>query len=133
MITFQAYFVSIKIEKDYKNYLKKNDIIEIELMGNGIDKLYSYVVDTGGYYKEGDDLILFLQSPTKEENESYKKINNGHESPYSLMDTYQGQFWITDKNEILCKSVSTMQKYNLFKDIKTVDEFSHQMEILSNK
>ncbi len=94
------------------------------LNGDGTTVIDEGIRDSGGYFKQGDNLLLFLNK--KDGNDTlYKQYNPAryeidHKGPYIFWSSYQGRFWLNKADKIQHGKNKT--SHGLFKNLKSLDE-----------
>ena len=114
----------IRVERTLKGDLPEGKTIIQYLPGDGEDYIYSHIENSGGYYAEGDAVLLFLYEPTEEWITYYKKNNRKQYRkdktiPYQQPHA-QGRYWLDEEGNILHDR--NPFEYTLFTDCATVDE-----------
>ena len=114
----------VRVEKTLNGNIPENKTIIVFLNGDGENYYSSDVDDSGGYFSEGDKVLLFLLEHTEDWITYYKKGNpkqyrKDKMVPYHC-NVEQARFWLDEEGNILHDR--NPFGYTLFQDCATVDE-----------
>ncbi|MCL2019872.1 MAG: hypothetical protein FWG70_08965 [Oscillospiraceae bacterium] len=93
-------FSKIQVEEVISGDLKKGEHIFVPEHGNGIDYVFSPTIQSGGYLKKGDEVMLFLHKTERSEDEIIKTTNFGNYLPLYTFHPLQGRIWLDENGEI---------------------------------
>ena len=113
----------IKINTVVKGDCEIGDTIEVAQLGDGKNKIYKSIKNTGGYFKNGNELFLFLERD-EESNLAFKEMYDGREMPYVVINSYQGQFFIDSEGNITAKNTEK----DLFESCNTKNDLIKELE-----
>lgn len=118
-------YYTIQIKKVLKGDLKVNTKAKFLVAGDGKKFISQQIMDTGGYMKKGDNVLMFLKNLEDYFIEDYKKFNN-KDADFHLIHHLQGRIWL-DKNYEIDKEKNDFEAMHL-DSIRSVSDIEHIMK-----
>lgn len=117
-------FAYVHVENSLKGGILEGNTIIVLLEGDGKTVIINDLEESGGYFEQGDNVLLFLTK--RDTNDAvYKEYNPERynldkQGPYILVSYCQGRFWLNNANKIQHGKNKTA--YGLFRHLKSLEE-----------
>lgn len=117
------YVSTVKIYECIKGSLKKGNTVKIAQWGDNKNNISGDIINSGGYYKKGDQLFLFLYRENNSLDIFIRK--NNVELPYTVNAI--GQYWFDNKNIIISNTNNPLAE-----NCKTVNDLKNKVKEIAS-